>query len=85
MATDDTYPEIRAAVSALCAKFPGEYWRERDARKEYPTQFVQALTQAGFLATLIPQQYGGAGLPLAAACAVLEEVHRSGGNGAVIV
>lgn len=82
MATDDSYPEIRAAVAALCAKFPGEYWRERDARKEYPTEFVQALTQAGFLATLIPQEYGGAGLPLAAACAVLEEIHRSGGNGA---
>jgi acyl-CoA dehydrogenase len=82
MATDSTYPEIRAAVAALCGKFPGEYWRERDKHKEYPTEFVAALTQAGFLATLIPQQYGGAGLPLAAACAVLEEVHRSGGNGA---
>lgn len=82
MATDGSYPDIRAAVAALCAKFPGEYWRERDKHKEYPTAFVQALTQAGFLATLIPQEYGGAGLPLAAACAVLEEVHRSGGNGA---
>lgn len=82
MATDDSYPEIRAAVAALCATFPGEYWRERDARKEYPTDFVQALTRAGFLATLIPQEYGGAGLPLAAACAVLEEIHRSGANGA---
>jgi len=82
VATDDTYPEIRAAVAALCAKFPGEYWREQDRHSAYPTQFVQALTEAGFLATLIPREYGGAGLPLAAACAVLEEVHRSGGNGA---
>ncbi len=82
MATDDTYPEIRAAVAALCAEFPGTYWREQDRRRAYPTEFVQALTEAGFLATLIPVEYGGAGLPLAAACAVLEEVHRSGGNGA---
>lgn len=79
---DQTYPEIRAAVAALCAQYPGEYWRKLDAEKAYPTQFVQALTAAGFLATLIPEQYGGAGLPLAAGCAVLEEIHRSGGNGA---
>jgi alkylation response protein AidB-like acyl-CoA dehydrogenase len=78
----ESYPEIRAAVAALCAQFPGQYWRELDAAKAYPTEFVQALTAAGYLATLIPQQYGGAGLSLAAGCAVLEEVHRSGGNGA---
>jgi acyl-CoA dehydrogenase len=82
MAADQTYPEIRAAVAALCARYPGEYWRQLDEDKAYPTEFVQTLTAAGFLATLIPQQYGGAGLPLGAACAVLEEVHRSGGNGA---
>lgn len=82
MALEQTYPEIRAAVAALCARFPGEYWRRLDDARAYPTAFVQALTDAGFLATLIPQQYGGAGLPLAAGCAVLEEVHRSGGNGA---
>ncbi len=82
MAIDQTYPEIRAAVTALCARYPGEYWRTLDAEKAYPTGFVQALTRAGFLATLIPQEYGGAGLPLSAGCAVLEEVHRSGGNGA---
>lgn len=82
MATDQTYPEIRAAVAALCARYPGEYWRQLDDEKAYPAEFVRALTAAGYLATLIPQQYGGAGLPLAAACAVLEEVHRSGGNGA---
>jgi acyl-CoA dehydrogenase len=82
VATDQTYPEIRAAVAALCARFPGEYWRKLDSAKAYPTEFVQALTGAGYLATLIPRDYGGSGLPLGAGCAVLEEVHRSGGNGA---
>ena len=82
MALEQTYPEIRSAVSALCAQFPGEYWRKLDQGRAYPTAFVQALTTAGYLATLIPQEYGGAGLPLGAGCAVLEEVHRSGGNGA---
>lgn len=82
MALEQTYPEIRSAVSALCAQFPGEYWRKLDDARAYPTAFVQALTAAGYLATLIPQEYGGAGLPLGAGCAVLEEVHRSGGNGA---
>ena len=82
MAIDQTYPEIRAAVSRLCSQYQGDYWRKMDAAKAYPTEFVQALTSAGFLATLIPEHYGGAGLPLGAGCAVLEEVHRSGGNGA---
>jgi alkylation response protein AidB-like acyl-CoA dehydrogenase len=82
MSTDQTFPEIRAAVAALCARFPGPYWRNLDREKAYPTEFVQALTAAGYLATLIPQQYGGSGLPLAAGCAVLEEIHRSGCNGA---
>lgn len=82
MALEQTYPEIRAAVSALCAQYPGDYWRKLDAARAYPTAFVEALTSAGYLATLIPEEYGGAGLPLAAGCAVLEEVHRSGGNGA---
>ncbi|MFK7977316.1 MAG: acyl-CoA dehydrogenase family protein [Halioglobus sp.] len=82
MSKQQNFPEIRNAVTALCAGFPGAYWRELDAAKAYPTAFVQALTDAGYLATLIPEQYGGSGLPLAAACAVLEEVHRSGGNGA---
>lgn len=81
MATNRDYPEIREAVAALCAHYPGTYWRELDANKAYPTAFVEALTDAGYLATLIPQAYGGSGLPLAAACAVLEEIHRSGGNG----
>jgi acyl-CoA dehydrogenase len=79
---EKTYPDIRASVTALCAKFPGEYWRDLDAKKAYPTNFVKALSDAGYLASLIPEEYGGSGLPLSAACAVLEEVHRSGGNGA---
>lgn len=82
MVTDLTYPEIREAVAALCSQFPPQYWRQLDRERAYPSDFVRALTEAGYLATLIPEQYGGAGLPLAAGCAVLEEVHRSGGNGA---
>jgi alkylation response protein AidB-like acyl-CoA dehydrogenase len=81
MAAERTYPEIRDAVARLCANFPGAYWRELDREKAYPTEFVQALTEAGYLAVLIPEAYGGSGLPLEAACAVLEEIQRSGGNG----
>jgi len=81
VAFDKTYPEIRAAVSKLCAQYPGEYWRKLDRDSEYPTAFVQALTAAGYLSVLIPEAYGGSGLPLGAACAVLEEIQRSGGNG----
>ena len=77
----ESFPEIRDAVRKLCAQFPGEYWRERDRERTYPTEFVQALTAAGFLSVLIPEEYGGSGLGLAAATAVLEEVHRSGCNG----
>ena len=82
MTVEKTYPEIRAAVTDLCSRFPGEYWRKLDTEKRYPEEFVKALTDAGYLSTLIPEEYGGSGLPLGAACAVLEEVHRSGGNGA---
>jgi acyl-CoA dehydrogenase len=74
--------EIRAAVQKLCAQFPGEYWRKLDSERSYPEAFVAALTEAGYLATLIPEEYGGAGLTLSAAAAVLEEIHRAGGNGA---
>ena len=81
MPDDRTYPEIREAVSRLCEAFPGEYWRTLDANSEYPTEFVRALTEAGYLSVLIPEEYGGSGLPLGAACAVLEEIQRSGGNG----
>ena len=81
MAVEQTYPEIREAVSRLCAQFTGEYWRKLDQDKAYPTEFVAALTEAGYLSVLIPEEFGGSGLPLGAACAVLEEIQRSGGNG----
>jgi acyl-CoA dehydrogenase len=74
--------EIRDAVAKLCATFPMEYWRETDRERRYPTEFVRALTEAGWLSCLIPEEYGGAGLPLTAAAAVLEEIQRSGANGA---
>jgi alkylation response protein AidB-like acyl-CoA dehydrogenase len=76
-----SHPDIREAVARLCARFPGDYWRGLDRDRIYPTEFVQALTQAGFLSVLIPEDYGGSGLGLGAATAVLEEIHRSGGNG----
>ena len=76
------HPEIRDAVAKLCERFPGEYWRELDRERAYPTDFVNTLTESGFLATLIPEQYGGSGLEISAAAAVLEEIHRAGCNGA---
>jgi len=79
--TGDSFPEIREAVRRLCADFPGDYWQKLDRERAYPTQFVQALTDAGFLSVLIPEVYGGSGLGLATATAVLEEIHRSGCNG----
>jgi acyl-CoA dehydrogenase len=72
---------IRATTRALCARFPGEYWREVDRERAYPQAFVSAMAEAGLLAALIPQDYGGSGLPLIAAAAILEEVHASGANG----
>src|SRR5919204_962173 len=73
---------IRASVRALCAGFPGEYWRKLDRERAYPTEFVAALTKAGFLAALIPEEYGGSGLPMSAAVAIMEEIQTSGCNGA---
>ena len=81
-AASETYADIRAAVTKLCARFPGDYWRGLDRAVAYPTAFVQALTQAGWLSVLIPEEYGGAGLPLSAAAAVLEEIQRAGCSGA---
>jgi acyl-CoA dehydrogenase len=81
-AEHESYPDIRAGVRALCANFPGEYWRALDRERAYPTEFVRALTDAGYLAALIPEEYGGSGLPISAAAAILEEVHASGCNGA---
>jgi len=79
---DDPWADVRDGVRKLCARFPGPYWRALDRDRTYPEEFVAALTEAGYLACLIPEQYGGAGLPVSAAVAVLEEIHRSGGNGA---
>jgi acyl-CoA dehydrogenase len=73
---------IREAVRALCAGFPGEYWRALDRERAYPEEFVAALTKAGFLAALIPEEYGGSGLTMSAAVAIMEEIQASGCNGA---
>ena len=79
---EEKFTPIRHAVAALCAGFPGEYWRALDRERAYPTAFVAALTEAGYLAALIPEAYGGSGLPLAAAAAILWDIHKSGCNGA---
>ena len=81
MAPQENYTEIRDAVRKLCARYPDEYWRKLDRESEYPTEFVAALSDAGYLSILIPEEFGGSGLPLSAACAVLEEIQKSGGNG----
>jgi len=75
-----TYPEIRDAVRALCAQYPDDYFRRIDQERAYPEAFVDALTQAGWLAALIPQAYGGPGLSMAEASVIMEEINRSGGN-----
>lgn len=82
MSYEQDHPEIREAVTRLVADFPGLYWRQCDREQAYPTAFVEALTKAGYLAALIPEAYEGLGLPLSAACAILEEIHRAGGNAA---
>ena len=81
MTTGESFPEIRESVRRLCADFPGTYWQAKDRDRAYPTEFVRTLTEAGFLSVLIPEEYGGSGLGLSAATAILEEVHRSGCNG----
>jgi len=79
---DTDHADIRDAVARLCAGFPGEYWRKLDREMAYPSAFVDALTQSGFLSALIPEEYGGAGLPLSAASVIMEEIQRQGCNGA---
>src|ERR1700750_417163 len=76
------FADIREEVRKLCAAFPGEYWRKLDRDSAYSAEFVKALGDAGYLAALIPEEYGGSGLPLSAAAAILEEVHAEGCNGA---
>ncbi|MEZ5916752.1 MAG: acyl-CoA dehydrogenase family protein [Parvularculaceae bacterium] len=74
---DEELGDIRQSVKSLCAGFPGEYWREADREKAYPKAFVDALTQAGFLAALIPEEYGGSGLNLRSAAVIMEEIRRT--------
>lgn len=80
----ESYTDIRAEVAKLCAQFPGEYWREKDKHRAYPSEFVAALGEAGYLAALIPEEYGGAGLPISAAAAILEEIQKQGCNGGAV-
>lgn len=82
MTESEEIVEIRRAVQALCAEFPGEYWRAKDAAREYPGEFVDALTRSGFLAALIPEEFGGSGLSLLAASVIMEEIQAAGCNGA---
>jgi acyl-CoA dehydrogenase len=76
----EAHEDLRRGVMDVCARFPNEYWRDLDAGRRYPEEFVRALTEAGYLGALIPEEYGGMGLDLSAACAILEEVNRSGAN-----
>jgi acyl-CoA dehydrogenase len=78
--TGEDYPEIREGVKRVCADFPGSYWRGLEENLDYPTEFVQALTASGYLGALIPEEYGGSGMPLRAAAVILETIHSSGCN-----
>src|SRR4026208_1406632 len=77
---DDLHQDLRAGVRALCKEYPDTYWRELDARRAYPEAFVKALTDAGYLAALIPAEFGGSGLGVGEASIILEEINRSGAN-----
>src|SRR5262245_33798563 len=72
------YPEIREGVRAICARYPDKYWRELEDKDEYADAFVAELSAAGYLGALIPERYGGAGLPVRAGCVILEEIHATG-------
>ena len=80
MPQTEAYPELRTALRELCARFPTAYWRDLDQRREYPRDFVTALTEAGYLGALIPREYDGLGMSLAEASVIVEEINRSGGN-----
>ncbi|HZC19899.1 MAG TPA: acyl-CoA dehydrogenase family protein [Rubrobacteraceae bacterium] len=80
MVPEEDHKDLRRAVREVCSRFPDEYWRGLDERREYPEDFVQAMTELGLLGALIPEEYGGLGLDLSGACVILEEVNRSGGN-----
>tara|TARA_B100000676_G_scaffold312717_1_gene388481 strand:+ start:2966 stop:4120 length:1155 start_codon:yes stop_codon:yes gene_type:complete len=77
----DEYADIREQVQKLCSQYPGEYWRKLDAERAYPTEFVRALTEAGYLSVLIPEEFGGSGLGITAAAVIMEEIQKSGCNG----
>src|SRR5215831_9410875 len=76
----DLHEDLRSGVRALCREYPDAYWRELDAKREYPGAFVKALTDSGYLAALIPEEYGGSGLGVAEASIIMEEINRSGAN-----
>src|ERR1700756_5321537 len=78
VALGEDYPELRESVRKICERYPGEYWRKLEAEQAYPTEFITELTQGGFLASPIPEEYGGSGLPLRAAAVILEEINASG-------
>ena len=78
MALGEDYPELRESVRKICERYPGAYWRKLEAEQAYPTEFITELTQSGFLASLIPEEYGGSGLPLRAAAVILEQINASG-------
>jgi acyl-CoA dehydrogenase len=79
---DDIIEQVRQTVARICMDFPGEYWRAKDRQSEYPAEFVQALTDAGLLACLIPEEYGGSGLPLKVAAEIVQAIHQNGANAA---
>ena len=78
VALGEDYPELRESVRKICERYPGAYWRKLEDEQAYPTEFVEELTQGGFLASLIPEEYGGSGLPLRAAAVILEEINALG-------
>jgi acyl-CoA dehydrogenase len=80
----DEQRALKAGVTEICKRYPGEYWRELDAKREYPEKFVNELTQAGYLGALIPQEYGGAGLPIADGALILETIHANGGSASAV-
>jgi acyl-CoA dehydrogenase len=82
VSNNELHTDLRTAVRELCSRFPDKYWRELDAQEAYPEEFVKTLTEAGYLAALIPEEFGGSGLGIAEASIILEEVNRSGGNSA---
>ncbi len=82
MENDEIIQQVRDTVSKICSDFPGQYWREKDREQKYPAEFVQALTDAGLLACLIPEEYGGSGLPLSVAAEIVMAIHEAGANAA---